>query len=81
MATTAKRDYKAEYRNYQGKPDQIKKRSERNKARRKMGLKVGDPREVDHKVPLSKGGSNEKKNLRVVTRHTNRVKGNKTKSK
>jgi 5-methylcytosine-specific restriction endonuclease McrA len=75
--TTRKRDYKKEYREYHGKPEQIKKRDMRNKARRKMGLKVGDPREVDHKVPLSKGGSNSKRNLRIVTRRTNRKKGNK----
>lgn len=49
------RDYAKEYREYQGKPEQIKARSERNKARRMMGLKVGDPREVDHKHPLSRG--------------------------
>jgi len=42
-----------------------------------MGLKTGDPREVDHKVPLSRGGSNTKANLRVVSRTTNRRKGNK----
>lgn len=42
-----------------------------------MGLKVGDPREVDHVKPLSKGGSNKKDNLRVVSRTTNRKKGNK----
>ncbi len=50
------RDYKKEYREYQGKPEQIHNRSLRNQARREMGLKVGDPREVDHKYPLSKGG-------------------------
>lgn len=44
-----------------------------------MGLKKGDPREVDHKVPLSKGGSNGKKNLRVTSRASNRKKGNKKK--
>lgn len=38
-----KRDYKKEYREYGGKPEQIKHRSERNKARRMMGLKVGGP--------------------------------------
>lgn len=77
MAT--KRNYKKEYREYQGKPQQIKNRSARNKARRKMGLKVGDPREVDHKRPLSKGGSNRKSNLRIVSRKVNRRKGNRTK--
>lgn len=43
-----------------------------------MGLKKGDPREVDHKIPLSKSGGNGKSNLRVVSRTTNRKKGNKT---
>ena len=79
MATTKKRDYKAEYKAFQSSPKQRKARSERNKARRKTGLKVGDPREVDHKKPISKGGTNSKKNLRVVSRHTNRTKSNKTK--
>lgn len=69
------RDYKKEYRDYHGKPEHIKERSERNKARREMGLKKGDPREVDHIKPLSKGGSNKKDNLRVVSRETNRHKG------
>jgi 5-methylcytosine-specific restriction endonuclease McrA len=71
------RDYKKEYREYQGKAQQRKRRAMRNKARRIMGLKTGDPREVDHKRPLSKGGSNKKKNLRVVSRTTNRRKGSK----
>jgi len=79
MAAKKKRDYKKEYRDYHSKPAQRKARAERNKARRIMGLKVGDPREVDHKVPLSKGGSNSKRNLRVVSRTTNRRKGNKRK--
>ena len=71
------RDYKKEYKDYHSKPEQKKNRAARNKARREMGLKVGDPREVDHKKPLSKGGSNAKSNLRVVSRTTNRKKGNK----
>ena len=36
--------------------------------------------EVDHKRPVSKGGSNKKSNFRVVSRKTNRKKGNKLKS-
>lgn len=71
------RDYKEEYRLYQGKPHQIKERAARNKARSDMGLKVGDSREVDHKNPLSRGGSNSRRNLRVVERSTNRRKGDK----
>lgn len=42
-----------------------------------MGLKNGDGKEVDHKKPLSKGGSKSKKNLRVTTRTANRKKYNK----
>ena len=75
MARKKKSNYKKEYRNYHSKPTQRKNRSKRNQARRKMGLKVGDKREVDHKKPLSKGGSNRKSNLRVVSRETNRKKG------
>lgn len=74
MARKKKRNYKREYKQYHSKPQQRKNRSKRNQARRKMGLKVGDKREVDHKRPLSKGGSNRKNNLRVVSRTTNRRK-------
>jgi len=71
------RDYKKEYREYHGKPEQIKNRSERNIARRKLGLKNGDGREVDHKKSLSNGGSNNRSNLRVTSLKTNRKKYNK----
>ena len=72
-----KRDYKKEYSEFHGTPTQRKRRSKRNLARRKMGLKVGDPREVDHIVPLCRGGGNGRRNLRVVSRTTNRRKGSK----
>ena len=71
------RDYKKEYKEYHGKPEQIKKRAERNTARDESGLKKGDKKEVDHKTPLSKGGSPAKSNTRVVSRTTNRKKYNK----
>ncbi len=70
-----KRDYKKEYRDFHGKPEQIKRRSMRNQARRKMNAKPGQ--EVDHKRPLSKGGTNHKSNLRIVSRRVNRKKGSK----
>ena len=69
------RDYKQEYRDYHGKPEQIKERAQRNAARADMGLKVGDPREVDHKRPISHGGTNSKQNLRAISQGTNRHKG------
>lgn len=74
------RDYKKEYREYHGKPEQIKNRAKRVQARRDM-IKAGraakgDGKEVDHKRPLSKGGTNAKSNLRVVSRRTNRAKRN-----
>ena len=69
------RDYKKEYRTFHGKPAQRKKRSTRNKARRVLKLKTGNPKEVDHRRPLSKGGTNARGNLRAVSRKTNRKKG------
>ena len=69
------RDYKREYGKFHSSPAARKARSMRVMARRKKNLKVGDPREVDHKTPLSKGGGNGKDNLRVVSRKTNRTKG------
>lgn len=66
---------------YQGRPDQIKKRAERNAARREAikdgRLEPNSPKEVDHKKPLSKGGSNKKSNTRIVSRTENRKKYNK----
>lgn len=73
--TNGKRDYKKEL-NWEktDKPNRVKDRAKRNSARKQAGLKVGDPRQVDHKKPLSSGGSNSKKNLRVVSAKTNLTK-------
>ena len=71
------RNYKDEYNSYHGKPEQIANRAARNKARAEAGLKPGDGKEVDHKKPLSKGGSKSKGNTRVVSRSVNRSKYNK----
>lgn len=71
------RDYKKEYEDFQGKPEQIKNRAKRNKARRESILEPGDAKEVDHIKPLSAGGGNSKENTRVVSRKTNRKKGKK----
>ena len=70
------RNYKAEYNNYQGKPEQIANRSARNKARRAASAKglvsKGDGKDVDHTVPLAKGGSKATSNTRVVSKSANR---------
>lgn len=70
----SKADYKRYYKKYHSSDKAKKDRAARNKARRDAGLKKGDPREVDHKVPLSKGGSYAKSNQRIVHRTTNRKK-------
>ena len=68
-----KRDYQREkqwdHTHKGGK--RLKDRAARNKARREAGLKKGDPREADHIKPLPEGGSNSKKNVRVVSRKVN----------
>lgn len=69
-----KRDYKKENL-YKAKPEQIKMRVERNKARRIMmkagKVHKGDGLAVDHIVPLSKGGKTVLSNLRVVDANLN----------
>lgn len=71
-----KRDYKRENALYNSRPEQIAKRSERTVARRQANAAgvthKGDGKDIDHKVPLSKGGSNAKSNQRVVSASTNR---------
>jgi 5-methylcytosine-specific restriction endonuclease McrA len=70
----AKRDYQQENK-YKAKPEQIAARVERNKARAMMikagKAKVGDGKEVDHKVPISHGGKTTMSNLRVVSASEN----------
>lgn len=69
------RNYKREYAKFHATPAAKKRRAKANAARKKVGLKRGDPREVDHKTPMKKGGTNARKNLRAVSRKTNRRKG------
>jgi 5-methylcytosine-specific restriction endonuclease McrA len=70
--TNGRRDYKKEL-NWEksSKPGRVKDRAKRNAARKMSGLSVGDSRQVDHKKPLSSGGTNSKKNLRVVSAKIN----------
>ena len=44
----ADRDYKDEYKKFQSSAVQKKKRAGRNKARKDLGLKKGDPRDASH---------------------------------
>ena len=68
------RDYKSEYKNYQGKPEQIEKRASRNAARSKMEqagkVRKGDGKDVDHRNGNPK--DNSSKNLRVQSKSANR---------
>ena len=70
------RDYKREYELFQGKPEQIKRRAERVKARRMMekaGLAhKGDGKDVDHIRPLKNGGTSARRNLRMRNKTANR---------
>jgi len=70
------RDTKAELEwEHKHKPNRVKDRAARNAARATMmaegKVKKGDNLHVDHKKPLSKGGSTARSNLRVVKASTN----------
>lgn len=70
------RPYKKEYEQYHSSEEQKKNRAKRNAARRKLKkagrVRKGDGKDVDHKTPISKGGSNGNGNLRVVSKSSNR---------
>lgn len=72
----ADRNYRTEYDNYQGTEEQKKRRAKRNAARAKLmkagKVRKGDGKDVDHITPLSKGGGNNFKNLRVKQARANR---------
>jgi len=71
--SNGKRDY-AKQQKYDGKPSVIADRAKRNAARAKLkaaGVDVAG-KDVAHKVALSKGGSNEVKNLSVQSKAKNR---------
>lgn len=68
------RDYKKEYEDYQGTPEQIRRRAQRNAARRDMmerGLAhKGDGKDVGHKTGLD--GGNGRGNLEMQSQKKNR---------
>lgn len=69
------RDYKKE-RAYDGKTEVKARRAARNRARYQLmkegKVRKGDGKDVDHKVPLSKGGSTKRSNLKAVPASKNR---------
>ena len=66
-------------RKYNSQEQQKKNRAARNQARRaalrKGKVRKGDKKDIDHKVPLSSGGSKSSSNTRVVFRSSNRKSG------
>lgn len=70
------RNYREEYDNYHGKPDQIANRGKRVQARRDMEAKHGAAalkgKDVGHKKPLRSGGGNAPGNLTVQSVKSNR---------
>lgn len=71
------RDYKKEYREYHGTPEQKKNRASRNAARREAmaegRVRKGDGKEIDHKDGNPR--NNSRGNLQVMSRSANRRKG------
>ncbi len=69
------RDYSKE-RKYDSKPEVKERRAARNRARYKLmkegKVSKGDGKDVDHKKPLSKGGSTKRSNLRTKPSSKNR---------
>ena len=70
------RNYRAEYDSYHGTEKQKEARAQRNAARREAEregkVSKGDGKDVDHKTPIRKGGTNADSNTRVVDKEDNR---------
>ena len=75
-----RRDYKQEYKTAKARgevgtgsnSDNAKRKRLRREFEKDGKVRKGDGKDVDHKTPLSKGGSNSKSNGRVVSKGTNR---------
>ena len=68
---------KAQYdKEYNARPEQKEARAQRNAARREAEregkVHKGDGKDVDHKTPIRKGGTNADSNTRVVDKEDNR---------
>jgi hypothetical protein len=64
---------------YQARPEQKKKRAARNSARavvkKSRGAAAVAGKDVGHKKPLSKGGTNARSNLQIQSKKSNRGHG------
>lgn len=82
-ATGRVRNYRKEYDDFHGKPEEIKRRNARGKARKKLAkagrVKKGDGKDVDHKDRNPK--NNSLKNLRVQSKAKNRARNSHRKRK
>jgi hypothetical protein len=67
------RDYKHEYRNYHARSEQKQNRAARNLWNRRLKGNVPAGKEIDHRRPLSNGGSNERSNIRYRSISSNRA--------
>lgn len=69
------RNYDKEYQDYHAKPEQIKRRAQRNSARNEAAkagkVRKGDGKEVDHLGSNRKGPLNNNR-VKVVSRRANR---------
>lgn len=74
METIDERNYKQEYERYHARPEQKKRRAQRNHARRKMSrmgkVRKGDGKDVHHRNRNT--SDNESKNLSVMSKSKNR---------
>lgn len=70
------RNYRREYDRYQGRPEQRRNRSERNKARRLMIKKYGKAALDGHDIDHTDGNpmNNSLQNLKITTKKYNRSK-------
>ena len=73
-------DYKKAYKKYHSSKKAKKERAQRNRIGRllkKKGIEVPKGHEIDHITPISMGGGNEIKNIRIIPRGKNRALGQK----
>ena len=72
--SSTKRNYKSEYANYHGRPEQIKRRDSRNAARNKL-IKLGKAKRGDGKDVSHRNGNprdNRSANLTLASKSKNR---------